>query len=342
MGHEAVVLAPVDAMFEAPGLPSESIVAVGRSFAVPANGSIAPVALSPAASYRAVEAVRRGGFHILHLHEPLAPGPTYACLLATPPSKVGTFHRSGSSAAYRVLGPLARWVAGRLTVRCAVSAEARATAFDALGGTYEVIGNGIDMDRFATAVPWPTRAPTIFFVGRHERRKGLDVLLAAVRRVDEATPLVVWVAGEGPDSAALRRMYPPSERVEWLGVIDDHELARRMSGAHILCAPSLRAESFGVVLLEAMAARAAVVASDLPGYAAVVGNRGTLVPPGDAGTLSVVLAGVVSEAAGGVGRCAPESLDAAYAHAAQWSMVRIGERYLEVYGRAMSSGRPRS
>jgi phosphatidylinositol alpha-mannosyltransferase len=338
-GHEAVVLAPSDDDVDAPGLAPGALVRLGRSVALPANGSLAPVALGPGAAIRAVRAVRRGGFDVLHLHEPLAPGPGYACLVACAVPKVGTFHRAGKSIAYRLLGPLARAAAGRLAARCAVSFEAEATARDALGGTYDIVGNGIDVVRFASADPWPTVGPTVLFVGRHEERKGLGVLLEAADRLDPDTGLTVWVAGEGPDTRSLRRRHPPSSRLIWLGRVDDDELASRLAGAHALCAPSLGGESFGVVLLEAMAARAAVVASDLPGYAAVVGDHGVLVPPGDAAALARALEAVAVDAAGATGRCAPGVLDAACAYASHWSMPEVAAKYVAIYERVVATHR---
>jgi phosphatidylinositol alpha-mannosyltransferase len=340
-GHHAVVLAPADGPVAPAGLPPGAVVRLGRSLPLPANGSVAPVALGPGAAVRAVRTVRAGGFDVVHLHEPLAPGPPYACLVACPQPKVGTFHRAGASAAYRVLGPLARWGAARLAARCAVSDQARATAEDALGGTYEVVGNGVELDRFATATPWPTSVPTVLFVGRHEARKGLEVLLDAVDRLDPGTPFAVWVAGDGPDTARLRRRHPPGDRVTWLGRLDDGELASRCAGAHVLCAPSLGGESFGVVLLEAMAARAAVVASDLPGYRSVVDGHGVLVPAGDAMALAGALSGVLADAAGGTGRCAPDALDAAVRHASRWAMPSIAARYVGIYERVVGGRRIR-
>jgi phosphatidyl-myo-inositol alpha-mannosyltransferase len=339
-GHEAVVLAPCDDDTEVPGLAPHALVRLGGSLSLPANGSVAPVALSPVAARRAVRAVRGGRFDVLHLHEPLAPGPGYACLVACSLPKVGTFHRAGASIAYRLLGPLARAMAGRLAARCAVSEEAWATAQHALGGSYDIIGNGIDLERFASAPPWPAPGPTVMFVGRHEERKGLGVLLDAASRLEPGTELTVWIAGDGPDTEWLRRRHPPSARLQWLGRIGDDELASRLAGAHALCAPSLRGESFGVVLLEAMAARAAVVASDLPGYAAVASGHGALVAPGDVAALARTLQAVAADAATGTGWCAPGALDAAFAHASQWAMPAVAQRYVAVYERVSTGAGP--
>ncbi len=137
-------------------------------------------------------------------------------------------------------------------------------AHDALGGEYTLLFNGIEVDRFAKAAPWPTDGPTIFFVGRHEPRKGLAVLLDAMRSLPADAHL--WVAGDGPQTAQLKATYGHDARIEWVGRIDDDEKASRLRAADVFCAPSLRGESFGVVLLEGMAAQTPVVASDLPGY----------------------------------------------------------------------------
>jgi phosphatidyl-myo-inositol alpha-mannosyltransferase len=340
IGHEAVVLAPADAPVKAPGLTPGAVVTLGRSIALPANGSVAPVSLSPLAVVRAVRAVRCGDFDVLHLHEPLAPGPGYGCLLACCEPKVGTFHRAGAGVAYRALGPAARWAAGHLDVRCAVSPEALSTAAGALGGSYEMVGNGVEVERFSGAAPWPTEGPTVLFVGRHERRKGLRVLLEAWdgfpgdredgRAGARARP-TLWVASEGPETAELRRLHPPVPGLEWLGPLGDDELASRLAGADLLCAPSLGGESFGMVLVEAMAARAAVVASDIPGYSFVAGGHALLVPPGDPAALREALRRGLSDAEASTGLCAPGSLDAALAHAKHWSMRSLASRYVALY-----------
>jgi phosphatidylinositol alpha-mannosyltransferase len=338
-GHEVMVLAPVDGPVDVP--TGTELVALGRSLPVPANGSVAPVSLGPVGMGRAVRAIRHGDVDVVHLHEPLAPGAGYACLVGCPQPKVGTFHRCGASTAYRVLGPLARVAAGRLAVRCAVSPEAMATARDALGGRYEIVGNGVELDRFASAEPWPTDGPTVLFVGRHERRKGLGVLLDAFGRPgldDHAATL--WVVGHGPETDSLQARTPRGTSVRWLGRVDDHELASRLAGADVLCAPSLGGESFGMVLLEAMAARTAVVASDIPGYAFVAAGVARLVAPGDATALADALAAALADAVAGTGASAPAALDRAFAHASTWSMARLAERYGEIYDGVLAQRPP--
>jgi phosphatidylinositol alpha-mannosyltransferase len=134
----------------------------------------------------------------------------------------------------------------------------------------------------------------------------------------------------------LRNQFPESDRLRWLGMIDDDEVASRLAGADVLCAPSLYGESFGMVLLEAMAAGCVVVASDLDGYRAAAGGHAVLVAPGDAGALTAALGEVLGEVATGTGRGAPGAGEGALAHAQHWSMDRLAQRYVEVYERALA------
>ena len=283
-GHDARVLAPLD------GPPPEPwITDLGPSVPTPANGSVAPIAPTPTAQLRALHAFGEERFDVLHLHEPLSPGPTLTALLARPAPIVATFHAAGDSAAYRWLRPIVRWLAGRIDLRCAVSADAIDLASRYLGGSYDLLANAIEGDRFRDAEPWPSERPAIFFLGRHEPRKGLDVLLEAFARVPGDVAL--WVGGAGPQTDELRARYGSDPRIEWLGRIDDAERARRLRGATVYCSPSVRGESFGMVLLEAMAAGTALVASDLDGHRNVAsdGVDALLAPVGDAAGLAKAL-----------------------------------------------------
>ncbi len=339
LGHEVAVLAPGGRRPAAdPDAPFDGTHVVGAAVGVRSNGSVAPVALSPGAAWRAQRLVRRHRPDVVHLHEPMAPVLGYGILLTRPAPLVGTFHRSGESAWYRGLRPVAAWAGRRLDVRCCVSEAARSTAEAAMGGTYEVLFNGVEVERFASARPRATDRPTVLFLGRHEERKGLGVLLEAFAAVPD--PVTLWVAGDGPDTEALRRAHPGSERVVWLGLLDDDEVARRLAGAHVLCAPSLRGESFGMVLLEGLAAGCAVVATDLPGYRDAAAGHAALVPPGDTAALGSALAAAVADAAGGTGASAPGRLAAGRAHAESWSMDRLARRYVDLYHRAGHARRP--
>jgi phosphatidylinositol alpha-mannosyltransferase len=199
------------------------------------------------------------------------------------------------------------------------------------------------MERFESAVPvrddHEPRRPTILFLGRHEQRKGLNVLLDAFATLER--PAVLWVASEGPATEVQRRRHPESDRVHWLGMLSDDEVAARLAGADVLCAPSLHGESFGMVLLEGMAAGCAVVASDIEGYRKAAGGHATLVPPGDTTALSRALGVALADAVEGSGPSSPEARKAAIEHARNWSMESLAERYVDVYERAIASYRAR-
>jgi phosphatidylinositol alpha-mannosyltransferase len=254
---------------------------------------------------------------------------------------VGTYHRSGVSRWVPVLKPLASFVGHRMQIRVAVSEAARETGVQAGGGDFEVLFNGVDVDRFDSADPVCDEhgRPTVLFVGRHEGRKGLNVLLDAFALVER--PAVLWIAGDGPATEVQRRRFPESDRVQWLGRLSDEELASRLAGADVLCAPSLHGESFGMVLLEGMASGCAVVASDIEGYRAAAGGHAELVPPGDAPGLARELGVALADVVEGSGRSSPEARKDAREYARGWSMETLAERYVDVYTRAIEAYRAR-
>jgi phosphatidyl-myo-inositol alpha-mannosyltransferase len=358
-GHRVTVFAPVDGPLEMPA--GVELVQSGRSFRVPANGSVAPVSLSIPAARSSLSALRSGGFDVVHVHEPFAPGLPYGLLVGRElPPLVATFHRSGGSAFYALLSPLVQRLAQRFAVRTAVSEAARLTAAGALGGTYEVGFNGIEVDRYRDALPWPKERPTVLFLGRHEGRKGLRVLLEAfdqmTQTLTESERPQLWITGDGPDTVSLRRMHPDSADRTWLGVISEEEKVRRLAAADVLCAPSLGGESFGMVILEGLAARVPVVASDIEGYRDASGGCAVLVPPGDAGALAEALSGVLSlrsavfgppesgstgSGPGDEGRKSREAwLTAGSERAERWSMDRLADWYVGWYRGSMVQSRP--
>jgi len=327
-GVSATVLGPCDGPPPEPG-----VISVGSSVSLAANGSVAPLALDPPAIRRTLEALAAEEPDVLHLHEPLVPGPALTALLAGNVPTVGTFHASGRVPAYVWLRPGVRAVARRIGLRTAVSPEARALAERWLGGACQVLPNGVEVERFAKAGEFHLPPPSIsgsgegraiLFVGRHEPRKGLDVLLEAFRHLDRDA--VLWVAGVGPNTSALAASAPPG--VEWLGRISDHELAQRMRTATLFCAPSLHGESFGVVLLEAMAAGTPVVASDISGYRDVARHdkEAVLVPGGDPTALAGGLRRVLDDPT-----LAGRLVEAGAARAAGFSMERLAARYADLY-----------
>lgn len=320
-GHQARVLAPSD------GPPPDGwVTPLGNSIPTAANGSVAPIAPDPSAQLRLIRAVRDEGFDVLHLHEPLVPGACMTACLLKPTPLVGTFHAAGTSASYEYLSPALRWLASRLDLRVVVSAEAEALAVEHLGGSYVHLYNGIEVDRFAKAEPWPTEGRTIFFLGRHEPRKGLDVLLAALPA--QPADITVWIGSDGPDTEALKVRHAGDPRLVWLGRLSDDEKRRRLRGADVFCAPSLRGESFGVVLLEAMAAETAIVASDLSGYRLVArpDRDGVLVAPGDVAALVSALTRVLDDTA-----LRDRMVASGVERASEFSMDRLADAYLGLY-----------
>jgi phosphatidyl-myo-inositol alpha-mannosyltransferase len=339
-GHAVTILCPLDEGEPVPEDLGDHYV-IGRPTALRSNGSVAPVALWPTASARVEHFVRTGGFDVLHAHEPLAPMAAYGLVLTAPLPLVGTYHRAGVSRWVPILKPLAELVGRRMQVRVAVSEAARETAERAGGGDFEVLFNGVDMDRFESAEPVRDEQgrPTVLFLGRHEERKGLAVLLDAFATLER--PAVLWISGDGPGGEVQRRRHPESDRVHWLGVLTDAEVASRLAGADVVCAPSLQGESFGMVLLEGMAAGCAVVASDITGYRMAAGGHAALVPPGDRGALARALGVALADAVEGIGQSAPETRKAAVEYARAWSMDRLAERYVDIYERAIASYRHR-
>ncbi|MBM3675722.1 MAG: glycosyltransferase family 4 protein [Actinobacteria bacterium] len=329
IGVDARVIGPCDGPPPEPGVTT-----VGPSVRYVSNGSISPMARAQrVASERTLEAIRRFDPHVLHLHEPLVPGATGAALLGSQVPKVGTFHAAGEDGhpAYKALKKIAVTAARSLTMRTAVSADARRMAEEALGGSYILLPNGVDVDEFAKAEPWPTDRRAVLFLGRHEPRKGLGVVLDAWSGLDRDA--VLWVASDGPETDRLRERRTPG--VEWLGRISDTERASRLKGATIFCAPALGQESFGIVLLEAMAAGTAVVASDIPGYRNVARpeEEAVMVPPGDAEVLRAALRRVLD-----ADDLRARLVSAGEQRAAAFSMTRLAERYVPVYESAIALG----
>lgn len=329
-GEYVRVLGPCD------GPPPEPFVTpLGNCVPTGANGSVVPLAPDPAAQLRTIRALRDEEFDVLHLHEPIAPGPTMTALLVRPAPIVATFHRAGHSVAYDVFKPLTSRGAKRIAIRYAVSDEAEELAIQALGGTYERAFNAVDVARFQAGRATKTDGPTIFFIARHEERKGLSVLLDAFSRL--APNVRLWIGGVGPETPSLQSAYAGDPRISWLGEIDEDEKIDRMLGADVFCAPSLHGESFGIVLLEAMAAETAVVASDIPGYAKVTrsGRDGALVPPGEPARLATVLEDVLSNMAR-----RDELIDSGSQRVQEFSMRSLADLYLSAYERVTVSAQP--
>lgn len=274
-GHEVSVLAPVDDPDDLPPY----VVDGGRLFSVPYNGSVARLSFGVRSVRRVRAWVREGDFDILHIHEPMAPSTSVlACWVARGPL-VATWHSSQErSRALLVANFLAQTAMEKVRGHIAVSEEARRTLVAHVGGDAVLIPNGVRVAAFATAEPLPEvdpARPSILFLGRmDEPRKGLDVLWEALPRIVAAVPDVqVLVAGPG-DVDEQRALLPAglAARVRFLGQVSDADKARALRAADVYVAPHTGGESFGIVLVEAMAAQSAVVASDLPAFRRVLAD----------------------------------------------------------------------
>src|SRR5215210_525465 len=314
-GAEVDVLAPADGPVGGAGF-----VPVGRSLGFRWQGTVTRVALGPGAVSRTARAVRGGRYDLVHVHEPMLPAAGLTAVLSARCPVVGTFHMTAPSALwYRIFRSLLHPTARRLDARIAVSEQARRFAESVLPGEYRVIPNGIDVAAYSARRTAGGRGGRIVFVGRREPRKGLPVLLRAFERLPAGA--VLDLVGVSPDEI------PAHAGVRAHGRVSDAERARLLAEADVLCAPSLGAESFGVVLVEAMAAGLPVVASDIPGYAAVLPTgAGRLVPPGD----DTALAGALAELLADRGLRARLG-DAGRREAARYDWAPVGDEIAAVY-----------
>ncbi|HEX2235919.1 MAG TPA: glycosyltransferase family 4 protein [Actinomycetota bacterium] len=301
-GHEVGVLAPRARPLAGPGAApavGDGVTLVGRSVPIPANGSVAPLSFGPGAGAATRRALREGRADVVHLHEPLIPSVSLLALLNTVAPTLGTFHAAAlRSLGYGVSRPLLERAARRLDRRAAVSEAARALVARYFPADYAITPNGVEVPRFRDAEPASWGAGRrILFVGRLEPRKGLDVLLRAMAEL-AAPETGLVVAGEGPEALPLRALARRLRLdVTWLGRLDDGDLARAYRRADVYCAPNSGGESFGIVLLEAMAAGAPVVCSDIAAFRAVAGEGARFVAPGDHRALARALGDVLAHPA---------------------------------------------
>lgn len=298
-GDQVVVVGPGD---------GEDHLGVGGSVRMRFNGSVAPIGLTAASHRKTRRALAALGADVVHVHEPMVPFVGWAAATHDVAPTVATFHAwSDQVRAYRMLRPMGRRVLRHLDAALAVSPAAAGYHARALGvhpSHFGIAPNGVDVARFADATPDPALAnpdrPTLLFVGRFEPRKGLEPLLRAFVLLAKRHPGVrLLVVGDGPQAERCRALVPASLRddVQFLGRVTDDDLAACYASADVFVAPALGGESFGIVLLEAMAAGCAVVASDIPGYRSVLqeGHEGRFARPGDPEALADVLASLVSD-----------------------------------------------
>jgi phosphatidyl-myo-inositol alpha-mannosyltransferase len=287
LGHEARVVGP------ASGAVPDGCEGLRGVVPVRANGSVARIGLlvPPRASRDVFDG---DDFDVVHVHEPIVPGPGRHALRFARTPVVATFHASaeGELGVQKVLRRVAASGLSRVDFGIAVSREAKRFSRTIYRGRTAVIPNGVELSRFAFAALPPAEAPRgalrVLFVGRYgEPRKGFTALLEAVALLrSQGRPVDLSVVGQGAGER-----FPRAARlgVSFLGRLLDKDLAAAYQSADVFCAPSLGGESFGMVLVEAMAAGCPVVASDLPGYAEAARGAALLVPKGDPGSLAVAL-----------------------------------------------------
>ena len=312
------------------------IIRIGKGFSMPVNGSVGTITLSPRFVSQVRAMLAREQFDLLHFHEPFVPFLSPIILRLSTSVNIATFHAYGGfSPSYEFGSKVMKGEAARLHGRIAVSGAAKHFIDRYFPGDYKVIPNGVDVDKFQRAVPiarWQDGPQNLLFVGRFEPRKGLLELLKAYRILRKTgCECRLLVVGTGPLGREARR-YVATRRlkgVEFLGRVSDEEKAQLFRTADVFISPATGGESFGIVLLEAMAAGTAIVASDIHGYKGVLrrGREGLLVPPREpreiAGSIARLLRDDELRAAMG---------EAGRERAAEFSWERVTAKVDEYYG----------
>ncbi|MEH3141123.1 MAG: glycosyltransferase family 4 protein [Mycobacterium kyogaense] len=300
-GHEVSVLAPASPDAET-SLP-DYVVSGGKAIPIPYNGSVARLRFGPATHRKVKKWLQQGDFDVLHLHEPNAPSLSMLALNIAEGPIVATFHTSTTkSLTLSVFEPILRPMHEKIVGRIAVSDLARRWQMEALGSDAVEIPNGVDVASFATAPMlegYPRPGRSILFLGRFdEPRKGMSVLMGALPAVVRRFPdIEVLVVGRGDEAELRETAGPLAGHLRFLGQVDDKQKAAAMRSADVYCAPNTGGESFGIVLVEAMAAGTAVVASDLDAFRRVLddGRGGRLVAVDDSAELAAGLIEVLAD-----------------------------------------------
>lgn len=304
MGHDVRIIAP--SSVPADRLGRQNLMVVGHPYPIPASGSIARISLSLRLAAPVKAILNAEHFDVVHLHEPLVPVLPITVLRFSQSVNVGTFHAyHGSNRAYSYGRRLLKRWFRKLHGKIAVSRPAMQFISKYFPGYYNIIPNGIDVERFSGGRP-PLEAYcdgklNILFVGRLEKRKGVDYLLKAYALVKREFPDSRLIVA-GPESG-LREGYERFVKEKGLqdvifaGYVSDEDLPRYYETAHVFCAPATGWESFGIVLLEAMASARPIVASNIEGYASVLthGREGLLVPPKDEKALAMAIVHLLAD-----------------------------------------------
>jgi phosphatidylinositol alpha-mannosyltransferase len=349
-GHHVRVLAPWDPpdrrskwLHRAPAEERprpDYLIPLGRTFGIGANGAVSNLSVSPDALTTMRRELHEGGYDVVHVHEPIAPGIGWYAMFSTEIPLVGTFHAYSTKALPNHIATLlgARRGFNKLSARIAVSEAAAWTGRRWFGGEYAIVPNGVDIDAAPAGPKPPSEDLRVLFVGRPEERKGLPVLLTALGGLVEHVPCRLTVIGADRDDVGRYLADPElGQHIETLGRVSGAELWWALHEADVLCAPSLSGESFGMVLTEAFAAGTPVIASEIAGYSDVVtdGVDGVLVPPADPQRLAEELQRAHLE---------PERLremgEAARRSAQRYAWPRVAEQVRHVYERAIEAPAP--
>lgn len=335
-GHEVDVLAPVS---DESALPAW-VTSGGEPVAVNYNGSVARLSFGLRATRRVRKWIRSGDFDVVHVHEPLSPSlSALTCWAATGPI-VATFHSSMERSRILSAGySLAQTVLEKVRARIAVSELARQTVVNHVGGDAVLIPNGIHVSNFADVPPLDgqRRPQRVAFLGRFdEPRKGFDLLLAAFAEiVADFSDAELVVAGPGDAAAVLDARPELRDRVRFLGRVSDEEKAAMLRSAAVYVAPNTGGESFGIVLIEALACRTPVIASDLPAFVRVLdgGAAGRIFANGSVPELTAQLREVLSS---------PDSAQAvaerAFDYVQRFDWSRVATSVLDVYATVTAGG----
>ncbi len=263
------------------GDPPPNVIPIGRSVIVPANGSLPNIILSPRAIWRIRRVLEREQFDVIHLHEPMTPVTCISALVMSTAPIVATHHASGELGYMKLAMPAWGFLARRIDARIAVSERARDSASRWLQGEYEIVPNGVLIPDEAEP---GGREHTVTFAGRHEARKGLQVLLRAWPDIHLRTGARLQICGADPLAVRLliARLRVSDAGIDILGFLSQEELTAQLARTKALVAPSVGGESFGMVLTRAFACALPVVASDIPGYREVTTPETSVtLPPGD-------------------------------------------------------------
>lgn len=335
-GHHVEVLAPAT---ESEDLP-DYLISAGKAVSIPYNGAVARVLFGVGANSRVRSWINEGNFDLLHLHEPAIPSLSLLACWAGEGAMVGTFHAAAKyQKAIVAIGPILEPVIEKLSARIAVSESARLTLTAHLETDAIVIPNGIYADNYRDGLAHPEwQGNTIGFLGRFEEdRKGLPVLLDALPIISRFIPdLLVLIAGPGDSDEVLEKVDPQlRNRVEFLGKISEADKADFLASVSLYIAPNTGGESFGIILAEAMAGGAAVVASDIPAFADVLGNGqfGALFESENSESLAKVVIDLLRDH-----NKREELANAGAIHAQRFDWSQVGEEIFEVYELAMVSG----